>query len=83
MKSFDWVKRSRATTKKEMNPVLYEEMTFSWKRKIGKIVLEHTIHEKTVLNFDHTQVWFTSPNKTTYTDKRSESVPITNVDGNH
>ena len=59
---------------------LYEELTFSWKEKIAQIVLEHNIPEKMILNFYQTPVGFTSPNKTTYADKESESVPITNVD---
>ena len=32
-----------------------------------------------ILNFDQTPVEFTLPNKTTYIEKGSESVPITNV----
>lgn len=61
-----------------MNPALYKELTFSCKRKIVQIVLEHNIYEKLVLNFDQTSFGFTSQ---TYTDNGSESVPITNVDG--
>ena len=34
LKSLDWVKRRYRTAKSEMNPVLYKELTFSWKRKI-------------------------------------------------
>ena len=61
-----------------MNLVLYDKLKFSWKRKIAQIVLEHTIHEK-MSSFIRTPVGFTSPNKTTYTDKQSESVPIINA----
>ena len=32
-KSLDWVKRRYTTSKREMNLVLYEELTFSWKKK--------------------------------------------------
>ena len=49
-------------------------------KKIAQIVLEHNIHEKMILNFDQAPAGFTSPNKTTYSDKGSESVPSTNVD---
>ena len=63
-----------------MHPTLYEELTFSWKRKIVQIFLEHTIHEEMILNFDQSPVGFSSTNKTSYTDKGSESVLITNVD---
>ena len=33
LKSLDWVKRRYTTVKKEMNPALYKELTFSWKKK--------------------------------------------------
>ena len=36
--------------------------------------------KKKTLDFDQTQVGFTSPNKTTIADKGSEYVPVTNVD---
>ena len=51
LKSLDCVKQRRTTSKKEMGPALYEELTFSWKRKIRQIVLEHNIHLKMILNF--------------------------------
>ena len=35
-----------------------------------------------ILNLDHTQVKFTSPNKTIYKDKGSDSVTVVNVIGN-
>ena len=31
--SLDWVKKLYTTAKREMNPALYEELTFSWKIK--------------------------------------------------
>ena len=31
LKSLDWVKRHYTTAKKEMNPALYEELTFFWR----------------------------------------------------
>ena len=34
-----------------------------------------------ILNFEQTPVGLTLSNKTMYTDKESECVPITNVDG--
>ena len=33
LKSLDCVKKLYTTAKREINPVLYEELTFSWKRK--------------------------------------------------
>ena len=44
-KSLDWV-NWRGTTKRGMNPALYEERTFSWKIKISQIVPGHNINEK-------------------------------------
>ena len=46
--------------------------------KIAQIVLEYNTHENMILNFDQAPVGFTSPNKTTSSDKGSESVPFTN-----
>ena len=36
-----------------------------------------------LLSFDQTPVGLTSPNKTTYNDKQTESAPITNVNDEH
>ena len=38
LKSLDWVKRRYATAKREMNPALYKELTFSWKTKITNAI---------------------------------------------
>ena len=48
LKSLDWVKRviqekSELKAKREMNPALYKELTFSWKRKITNAIVEHKI----------------------------------------
>ena len=63
-----------------MNPALYEELTFSWKRKIANAIFEHKIQKEMILNFNQTAVGFTTPNKSTFTGKRVHSVPIANVD---
>ena len=63
-----------------MNPVLYEELTFSWKRKIANAIFEHKIQKEMILNFDETALGFTAPNKSTFTGKGVHSVPIANVD---
>ena len=76
MRSLDWVKRCYTTAKREKNPALYEELTFSWKRKIANAFFEH----KMILNFDQTVLGFTAPNKSTFTGKGVHSVPIANVD---
>ena len=67
LKSLDWVKRRYTTAKREMNPALYEELTFSWKRKIANAIFEHKIQKEMILNFDQTGKW-------------DHSVPIANVD---
>ena len=80
LKSLVWVERSISTAKKKMSQALYPELTFSWKKKIAQIILEHDILEKIILNFEQTAIACTSPNKITYTDVGSESVLITIVD---
>ena len=63
-----------------MNPALYEELTFSWKRKIPDAIFQHKIEKEMILNSDQTDLGFTPPNKSTFTGKRVHSVPIANVD---
>ena len=63
-----------------MNPALYEELTFSYKRKIANAIFEHKIQKEMILNFDQTALGFTAPNKSTFTGKGVHSVPIANVD---
>ena len=80
LKSLDWVKRRYTTAKREMNPVLYEGLTLSWKRKIANAIFEHKIQKEMILNFDQTALGFTAPNESTFTGKGVHSVPIANVD---
>ena len=68
MKALDRVKCRKATAKKES--------TFS-SEKTAQILLGDNVHEKNDIKLDQAPVGFTSPNKTTYSDKGSESVPIT------
>ena len=74
LKSLDSIKRSGTTAKWDMNPALYEELIFSWKRKIVNIIFEHRIHNNMILNFDETSFGFTLP------DQGSQSISIANVD---
>ena len=69
LKSLDWVKRRYTTAKREMNPALYKELTFSWKRKIANAIFEHKIQKEMILNFDQTALGFTAPNKSIFTGK--------------
>ena len=50
LKLLDRVKRDGTTAKREMNPALYEEHTFTWKRKIYKI---NKLNPQTQLGFLH------------------------------
>ena len=65
LKSLDWAKRRGKTAKREMNSALYEELKFTWKRKIAN---------------PQTPLGFTTPNKATFAEKGAKSVPIANVD---
>ena len=62
-----------------MNPSLYDELAFTWKKKIAEKVFQHNIPEDLILNFDQTPLGFTCPAKTTFTDRNSEIVPIGNL----
>ena len=63
-----------------MNPVLYEGLTISWKRKIANAIFEHNIQKEMILNFDQTALVFTAPNKSKFTGKGVHSIPIAKVD---
>ena len=80
LKSIDWVKRRYTTAKREINPALYEELTFSCKRKIANAIFEHKIQIEMILNFDQTALGFPAPKKSTFTGKGFDSAPIANVD---
>ena len=80
LKSLDWVKKRYTTAKTEMNPALYEELTFYWKRKIANVIFEHKIQKEMILSFHQTALGFPAQNKFTFTGKVVHSVPIANVD---
>ena len=63
-----------------MNPALYEELAFYWKRKIANAFFEHKIQKEMILNFHQTALGFPAQNKFTFTGKGVHSVPIANVD---
>ena len=65
----DWVKKRYTTAKREMNPALYEEWTFSWKRKIANAIFENKIQKEMTLKFDQTALGFTALIKSTITGK--------------
>ena len=69
LKSLDWVKRRYTTARREMNPGLHNELTFSWKRKIANAHFEHEIHKEMTFDFDQTALGFTAPNKFTFMGK--------------
>ena len=63
-----------------MNPALYDDLAFTWKKKIAGKVFEHKIHNDLILNFDRTPLRFTCPAKATFTEKNAETVPTGNLD---
>ena len=79
LKSLDWLKQRGTTTKREMNPALYE-LLFRGKENQWKQFLKIIFIKKMILNFYQTPVGFTSTITTANTNDRSESKPITNVD---
>ena len=52
LKSMEWSKRRGKTAKLEMNPALYEQLIFSWKKDIANLVLQHNIPVELILNLD-------------------------------
>ena len=63
-----------------MNSALYEELKFSWKRKIANAIFEQKTQKEMNLNFDQTALGFTAPNRSTFTGKEVHYVPSANVD---
>ena len=51
--------------KREMNPALYEELLFSWKKDIVNLVLQRNIPEEYILNLDQTPLALVSVSKET------------------
>lgn len=47
------------------------------------MVFQHNIHKDLILKFDQTPLGFTSAAKTTFTEKNSETVSISNLDDKH
>ena len=80
LKSMNCVKRRGTTAKRAMNPSHYDELVFTWKKKIAEKGFQHNVPKDLILNFDQTLLWFTCPAKTTFTDRNSETVPIGNLD---
>ena len=80
LKSLDLVERCSTTTKRGRNPEWYEELTFIWKTKIVNAILEHSIYNEMILNFDQTPLCFTMSNKATFVEKDAQSVSSVNVD---
>ena len=83
LKSVNWVKQRGTTAKRTMNPTLYDELAFTWKKKIAEKIFKHKIHNDLILNFDQTPLGFTCPVKTRVTEKNAETVPIGNLDDKH
>ena len=48
-------------------PGMYEEVTYTWKRKISNAIFEPSIPKEMLQNFDQLPFGFTAPNKVTST----------------
>ena len=68
----DWVK-TRGTTANMGNKLApYEEIIFSWKRKVSNAIFEGRIHNEIILNLNQTPL-------ETFTEKAAQSVPLASV----
>ena len=78
LKSVKWSKRRGTTAKNKMKPALYEELTFSWKKDIVNLVLQHNILEVEVLilNLDQTPLALASAFKVTMASTGSHTLSI-------
>ena len=65
LKFMDWTKRRGTKAKQEMHPALYEELSFSWKKKLADMILLHDIPEELIFNLDQTPLAFVAAPKTT------------------
>ena len=50
-----------------MNPALYDELVFTWEKKIAEAVFQHEIPSDLVPSFDQEPRGFASSSKTTHT----------------
>ena len=80
LKSMDWSKKRGTTAEREMNPALYEELSFSWKRDIAGNIFNHKIPEAPIFNMDQTPLGQTSASKVSFAPRGSKKVPIANID---
>ena len=79
--SMDWTKRKGTTSKRTMNPALYDELSFSWRKDIDNLILQHNFPEEFTLNLDQTPMGFTSVSKVPFASMGSKKVPISNING--
>ena len=76
LKSMEWSKRRGTTAKREMNPALYNELTFSWKIDIANLVVQHSIPEELIFNLDQTPLALVSASKVTMAPTGSHTVNL-------
>ena len=70
----EWSKRRRKTGKREMNPALYENLTFSWKKDIANLVLQHNIPEELISDLDQTPLALVSSSRVNMATTGSHTV---------
>ena len=76
----NWVKQRGTTAKRTMNPALYDELAFTWKKKIAEKVFEHKIHNDLILNLIKHLSVLLALQKPHSLRKNAETVPIGNLD---
>lgn len=72
--SLNWSKRRGTTAKREMNPALYEELSFTWKKNIATLVLDHKIPDDLIFNLDQTPLAYVCASKTTMAPRGASTV---------
>ena len=74
LKWLDWVEIRGTAAKREINPTLYEDLTFTWKRKISSAISERSIYKEMSLNFNLMPLGYTEPDKATFGKKDAPSL---------
>ena len=79
IKSMDWTKRRGTTAKREMNSALYDELSFSWKKDIASLILQHDIPEELIFNLDQTPLALVAAPKSTLAPRCSHKVMFSSI----
>ena len=58
-----------------MNPALCDELALTWIKVIAEKVFEHKVPKDLIIKLYQTPLRFTTPSKTPFTERGSETVP--------